>query len=196
MEESELLKSQGFQVFKTLGEGSNGKVFLVHHPEFGIVAAKVIQNENFEAREWDTAGIFVNDPPNIRPFIIQNIAAKGFDKMTVIILEYANIGSLKTLIDTNVDISIPVVRLIMNQLLEGLRYIHSKGLIHRDIKGGNILMHNPPGSGRVILKIADFGEAKLKTEINKTLLMTKAGTPPYMAPELIMVGDQGRVNTD
>ncbi|KAA6367563.1 MAG: putative serine/threonine-protein kinase unc-51, partial [Streblomastix strix] len=188
MEESELLKSQG--------EGAYGKVFLVHHPYFGIVTAKVIQNENFEAREWESAGVLSQDATQMSPFIIRNIAAQTFDKMTVIILEYANIGNLFKLIKMNVDIPLPTVRVIMIQILEGLRFIHEKGLIHRDIKGGNILLHNPQGQGKVILKIADFGEAKLKEGNEHTLLLTKAGTPVYMAPELVLYGDNGKVNAD
>ncbi|KAA6386164.1 MAG: hypothetical protein EZS28_018310 [Streblomastix strix] len=181
MEESKLLESQGFQVFRTIGEGSFGKAFLVHHPDFGIIAAKVMKNENFEAREWDAAGVFVDDPPNIRPFIIQNIAAKYFDKMTVILIEWANIGNLKTVIDTNVDIPIPIVRAIMNQLY---------------FKPANILLHTPTGSGKVICKIADFGEAKLIDRNIQTLLMTKAGTPAYMPPEFILGGNYVQVNAN
>ncbi|KAA6377716.1 MAG: putative CAMK/CAMKL/MARK protein kinase [Streblomastix strix] len=196
MEESELLRSEGFQVFKKIGKGALVKVYLVQHPDVGVIAAKVIQNENFEENEWTAAGVFVGDPPNTRSFIVKYIAAKKFDEMTVILMEWANIGSLIELIKTNIDIPIPVVRMIMKQILEGLRYIHSKGIIHRDIKGGNILMHCPPGSGRVVLKIADFGEAKLKAGIDQSQEITIVGTPQYMAPELFLFGNEVRVNAD
>ncbi|KAA6341676.1 MAG: hypothetical protein EZS28_052441 [Streblomastix strix] len=44
----QLLESQGFTVFKTIGHGSFGNVFKVHHPELGEVAAKVMNSENFD----------------------------------------------------------------------------------------------------------------------------------------------------
>ncbi|KAA6393453.1 MAG: hypothetical protein EZS28_011018 [Streblomastix strix] len=147
MEESQLLESQGFQVLKTLGKGSFGQVFQVYHPEMGLIAAKVMENENFDVNEWNVAGILNEDHLQPCPFIT----------------------------------------------LEGLRYIHSKGIVHRDIKPANILMHNPLGSGRVICKIADFGEVKIKqnTDISTTL-MTYRGTQVYMPPE-IMLGDQNEM---
>ncbi|KAA6396938.1 MAG: hypothetical protein EZS28_007534 [Streblomastix strix] len=59
---------------------------------------------------------------------------------------------------------------------------HSAGLIHRDIKCDNILLHSPPGSGRVYAKISDFGFAKKADSTNKQTYL--AGTIPFMAPEL------------
>ncbi|KAA6388880.1 MAG: putative Aurora kinase [Streblomastix strix] len=179
MEESELLRSEGFQVFKTVGRGSFGQVFLVQHADVGVVAAKVIQNENFEENEWNISALLNTDPVQTCPFIVRNILAKKFDKFTVIILEYANQGTLQELINANIDFPLHIIRVMMKQILQGLSYIHSKGIVHRDIKGGNILLHIPLASGRIILKLADFSEVKfLKTQ-------------PFMAPELIesQIGD-------
>ncbi|KAA6353307.1 MAG: hypothetical protein EZS28_051166, partial [Streblomastix strix] len=79
---------------------------------------------------------------------------------------------------------------------EGIRYIHSKNLIHRDIKGGNIMLHCQPGSGRVNLKITDFGIVKVNSEDEKTMQMTAIGTEPYMAPELILGNGEEQVRAD
>ncbi|KAA6364636.1 MAG: putative serine/threonine-protein kinase 10, partial [Streblomastix strix] len=180
----ELLQQQGFQVLKKLGGGSFGQVFLVHHPKFGILAAKVIMKQDFAAAEWDIAGILSKDLSKISPFIVRYIAAQRFEKMIILLMEYANCGTLQQLIKTQKDISIPVIRVIIRQMLESLKYIHSFGIIHRDIKGGNIMLHSPPGSERVILKLADFGEIKnAKFDPLQPMEMTFRGTPQYMAPE-------------
>ncbi|KAA6368636.1 MAG: putative calcium/calmodulin-dependent protein kinase [Streblomastix strix] len=180
MEESILLQSQGFQVKELMD---------IYHRELGVVAAKVMKNELFDVNEWDVAGILNNDPHNMCPFIVRNILAKKFDKMTVILMEFANLGNLKNIADTNVYIPIPLVRVIMKQILQGLIYIHSKGIVHRDIKGANILMHNPLNTGRIIMKIADFGVVKILTEAQRSALMSVAGTSAFMSPELLLGND-------
>ncbi|KAA6363253.1 MAG: hypothetical protein EZS28_041220 [Streblomastix strix] len=62
-----------------------------------------------------------------------------------------------------------------------MRAFHSSGLVHRDIKCDNILLHSPPGSGRVHAKISDFGFAKKVDLNNKQTYL--AGTIPFMSPE-------------
>ncbi|KAA6387645.1 MAG: putative Mitogen-activated protein kinase kinase kinase NPK1 [Streblomastix strix] len=186
----QLLESQGFQILEKIGHGTFGQVFLVHHPDLEeeFVAAKVIMNEDFIENEWSAFGVPSEDPSQINPFIVRNIRGKQFDKMTVILMEYCNMGTLFDLIQAQKDIPIPIIRVIMRQILQGLSYIHSKGIIHRDIKGGNILMHSPTGSGRVILKIADFGTVKKNENIlQQTIEMSQQGTPAYMAPDLFLV---------
>ncbi|KAA6376196.1 MAG: hypothetical protein EZS28_028278 [Streblomastix strix] len=64
--------------------------------------------------------------------------------------------------------------------------MHEKGLIHRDIKEENIFLHTPPGSGRVYIKIADFGLVKVQKRINESTLVSVAGTYPYLSPEFIL----------
>ncbi|KAA6400840.1 MAG: hypothetical protein EZS28_003636 [Streblomastix strix] len=195
----QLLESQGFQIFKKIGHGAFGQVFLVHHPDLEeeFVAAKVIMNEDFDMNEWNATGILSQDRSQISPFIVQNILAKYFDKMTVILMEYSNLGTLFDLIKTMKNIPIPIIRVIMRQILQGLSYIHSKGIIHRDIKGNNILMHSPTGSGRVILKIADFGLMKnAQNDLQQSLIMSQRGTDAYMAPDLYLANANNVTKAD
>ncbi|KAA6398525.1 MAG: putative Protein kinase domain containing protein [Streblomastix strix] len=182
MEELHLLQSQGFSVFKTLGQGAFGKVFLVYHVETGLIAAKVMRKQVFDQKEWAAAAYFEKEPV---PFVVQFKLAKQFDDLVVILLEFANMKSLDPIVKKNIDLTAGTLRAVAKQLFEGLRLIHSKGLVHRDIKCENILLHCPFGSNRVIVKIADFGLVKFQEMLNNTILMSAKGTPLNMAPELV-----------
>ncbi|KAA6393251.1 MAG: putative serine/threonine protein kinase [Streblomastix strix] len=74
------------------------------------------------------------------------------------------------------------LRALMKQILEGMRAFHKEDLVHRDIKCDNILLHSPPGSGRVYAKISDFGFAKYEDLTHEQTYT--AGTITYMAPEI------------
>uniref|UniRef100_A0A671K418 non-specific serine/threonine protein kinase n=1 Tax=Sinocyclocheilus anshuiensis TaxID=1608454 RepID=A0A671K418_9TELE len=71
---------------------------------------------------------------------------------------------------------------ITHGALQGLAYLHSHNMIHRDIKAGNILLTEP---GRV--KLADFGSASIASPANSFV-----GTPYWMAPEVILAMDEGQ----
>ncbi len=69
------------------------------------------------------------------------------------------------------------------QLLDGLQAAHEKGIIHRDVKPGNIMVSRRGGSDRV--KLIDFGLVKLRKALALTDPSVLLGTPSYMAPETI-----------
>eukprot|EP01017_Pseudomicrothorax_dubius_P033409 TRINITY_DN4474_c0_g1_i7.p1 TRINITY_DN4474_c0_g1~~TRINITY_DN4474_c0_g1_i7.p1 ORF type:complete len:162 (-),score=12.66 TRINITY_DN4474_c0_g1_i7:21-506(-) len=72
----------------------------------------------------------------------------------------------------------------MSEILEGLKYLHSCGVIHCDIKLENLLRHKPEGDTLGTMKIADFGLAHIKDPVTGLAKMeVRCGSLTYMAPE-------------
>ncbi|KAA6402326.1 MAG: putative myosin light chain kinase [Streblomastix strix] len=155
-------------------------IFLVNSTQTGLIAAKVMQKNVFDQNEWGAARILSQGEPI--PFVVQFNAAKMFEQQVVILMDLDNIIKRKSVLSGG------TIRAIAKQLLQGINMIHQKGLVHRDIKGENIMLHNPIGSDRVIVKIADFGLVKFQDRLQQTMLMSAKGTPLNMAPELV-IGD-------
>ena len=73
-----------------------------------------------------------------------------------------------------------LVAIYIKQVLTGLQYLHSKNVVHRDIKGANILTTKDG-----VVKLADFGVAKQFSETTKS--SSVVGTPYWMAPEIVNI---------
>ncbi|KAA6365525.1 MAG: hypothetical protein EZS28_038948 [Streblomastix strix] len=177
MEDLKLLNENNIEAIKTLGQGAYGRVYLSFHKELVLIAAKVLRLEKFDEREWDAAGV-LQQPEFLCPFILKYLLAKKFQSDVVILMEYANSKSLETIVkDKMHNLSSGSYRALAKQILEGMRVAHSSGLIHRDIKAENIMLHSANGSTKI--KIADFGLAKIAKQAQ--LLVTACGTPLNMA---------------
>jgi serine/threonine-protein kinase len=75
---------------------------------------------------------------------------------------------------------------IVGQLCKALKTVHAAGVVHRDVKPANVFLHRREHDGAVIVKLLDFGVAKLRVDSDLTVPTragTLLGTPHYMSPE-------------
>ncbi|XP_024986645.1 serine/threonine-protein kinase RUNKEL [Cynara cardunculus var. scolymus] len=104
-----------------------------------------------------------------------------------LVLEYCVGGDLRTLLEQDSKLPEDSVHDLARDLVRGLRFLHSKGIIYCDLKPSNILLDE---NGRT--KLCDFGLSRKLSDISKTpsslLPQAKRGTPCYMAPELFQDG--------
>jgi cyclin-dependent kinase 12/13 len=99
-----------------------------------------------------------------------------------LVFEYME-HDLAGLADRHMSFSAPQIKCIMHQILSGVNYMHSNHIIHRDIKGANILINN-----RGEIKIADFGLARTHNpnpNVNK-VYTNRVVTLWYRSPELLL----------
>lgn len=170
--------STQYQLKQVIGKGSYGIVYKAENKTTGqIVAIKEINYDNDD--DLSEIMIEINLLKNLNHINI--VKYHGFiQKMSnlYIILEYAAKGSLKTLMANRPEkcLSESETKKYIHQTLNGLGYLHDKGVIHRDIKAANLLL-----DANNIVKLADFG---VSTKVNNSA-MTLAGSLNWMAPEII-----------
>lgn len=170
--------SAQYQLKQVIGKGSYGIVYKAENKTTGqIVAIKEINYDNDD--DLKEIMIEINLLKNLNHINI--VKYHGFiQKMSnlYIILEYAAKGSLKTLMANRPEkcLSEAETKIYIRQTLNGLVYLHDKGVIHRDIKAANLLL-----DANNIVKLADFG---VSTKVNNSA-MTLAGSLNWMAPEII-----------
>ncbi|KAI0718192.1 kinase-like protein [Cerioporus squamosus] len=170
-----------YQLGDSLGKGAFGQVYRALNWATGeTVAIKEIQLSNIPRSE---IGQIMSEIDLLKNLNHPNIVKyKGFEKTPdylYIILEFCENGSLHNICKKFGKFPETLVGVYIAQVLEGLVYLHDQGVIHRDIKGANILT-NKDGC----VKLADFGVAS-STAAGAVRDDAVVGSPYWMAPEVI-----------
>lgn len=112
------------------------------------------------------------------PNIVQGIATEKTGESLVLVMELMPMGSLQSVIhEMGGRVPEAVAKSYSRQLLQGLAFLHERGVIHRDIKPANCLL-----SAAGVVKLADFGLARQHTTLATAHV---CGTPAYLSPEAI-----------
>lgn len=165
---------------RIIGEGSCSKVYYgIHQTKNHEVAIKKIAFDQLEDKLKVRAIKEISILQSINhPNIIKLYDYKFDRNKLLLITEYCNCGNLYEWIKKENKQPQEILSVI-KQILEGIQYLHSNKIIHRDIKPQNILIQEP-----LIIKLCDFGFSQtFKEEIN--MFQTICGTPLYMSPEIL-----------
>ena len=169
-----------------LGKGGFGTVFRAFNTENGVtVAVKRVNKEDLDEEKLGSIESEVKLLKKLRhPNIVRYIeTVRGPDGSLNIVLEFIENGSLASILKKfGGKFNESLVAIYTTQVLKGLAYLHAQGVVHRDIKGANILA-TKDGT----IKLADFGVATEGGDFEGVV-----GTPYWMAPEIIeMTGNSG-----
>ncbi|KAK6073529.1 hypothetical protein SCUP515_06864 [Seiridium cupressi] len=170
-----------YRLGESLGKGAFGAVYKAIHWGTGeAVAVKQIKLSNLPKSELRMIEAEIDLLKNLHhDNIVKYIGfVKSVDCLNII-LEYCENGSLHSICKAYGKFPENLVGVYMTQVLQGLQYLHDQGVIHRDIKGANILTTK---DGKV--KLADFG-VSTSTLSGPDKENQVVGTPYWMAPEII-----------
>ncbi|KAL7925196.1 kinase-like domain-containing protein [Trichoderma austrokoningii] len=174
-----------YRSFTKIGQGASGGVYTGHERGTNrLVAIKQMNLEQQPKKDLIINEILVmkdSSHPNIVNFIDSYLC----DGELWVVMEYMEGGSLTDVVTFNIMTEGQIAS-VCRETLRGLQHLHSKGVIHRDIKSDNILLSSDGN-----IKLTDFGFcATINEAQNKRTTMV--GTPYWMAPEVVTRKEYGR----
>jgi serine/threonine protein kinase len=186
-----------FKLSKRIGSGGMGAVYEGVHPIIGSRVAVKLLGGSF-ALDRDLVERFFAEARTLNQVAHENIVkvidlgahSEGFYYCVMELLEGETFSLL--ILRGRTEIARAVGLLI--QACDALEAAHEKGIVHRDLKPANIMLVRSPATGGELVKLVDFGIAKLQSaaqvQTHQTVAGTVIGTPAYMSPEQA----SGRIN--
>nr|GLL38343.1 mitogen-activated protein kinase kinase kinase ANP1-like [Ipomoea trifida] len=171
-----------------IGRGSSATVFLAADASSGeLFAVKSAEFSDSGLLQKEKSILSQLDSPHVVKCLGFDITCEENKVMYNVLLEYVSGGTLCDVVKKlGSCVSEPMIRFCAREILLGIEYLHSKGIVHCDLKGRNVLISGDGG----VVKIADLGCAKLVGN-GGAEGSGFSGTPAFMAPEVARGEEQG-----
>ncbi|CAO2837153.1 unnamed protein product [Amaranthus hypochondriacus] len=178
-------RADTFEKIDKIGQGTYSNVYKARDSLSGkIVALKKVRFDNLEPEsvKFMAREILILrrlDHPNVVK--LEGLVTSRMSCSLYLVFEYMEHDLAGLAANTEIKFTEPQVKCYMHQLISGLEHCHNRGVLHRDIKGSNLLLDNGG-----ILKIADFGLATFFDPNKKHPMTSRVVTLWYRAPELLL----------
>ena len=196
-----LAEHPDYQVIRELGRGGMGVVYLAHNRLMGRDEVLKVMSRHIMERPAVLAR-FLGEIRAVARLHHHNIvtayAAIRLGETIVLAMEYVEGLDLARLVKAKGPLPVPNACSFVSQAAQGLQHAFEQGLVHRDIKPGNLMLSR--AGDRATVKILDFGLAKATREAPVDGGLTNPGqalgTPDFMAPEQIRDATKADIRAD
>ncbi|XP_052197950.1 probable serine/threonine-protein kinase At1g54610 [Diospyros lotus] len=177
--------ADSYQKLAKIGQGTYSNVYKARDRDTGkIVALKKVR---FDTSEPESVKFMAReiiilrqlDHPNI--IKLEGLATSRMQYSLYLVFDYMQLDLARIISRPEGKLTEPQVKCYMQHLLSGLQHCHKRGILHRDIKGSNLLIDK-----NGMLKIADFGLSNFFHPREKRPLTSRVVTLWYRAPELLL----------
>ena len=181
-------KILNYRIESLIGKGGMGSVYLAANMDFDQKVAIKVLHANMTESEFarqkfikEAQTLLKLDHPNIVKFLNFHKNEDGI----FLIMEYVDGITLDDFINTKNGLIVEAKAYgLFNQILDAFAYAHKQGIVHRDIKPANIILTHD-NEGNFVIKVLDFGIARIISESNEEERGMIIGTPLYMSPEQV-----------
>uniref|UniRef100_A0ACD6AF18 Uncharacterized protein n=1 Tax=Avena sativa TaxID=4498 RepID=A0ACD6AF18_AVESA len=177
--------ADAFDKIEKVGQGTYSNVYMARERGGGRVVA--LKKVRFDTAEPESVRFMARemrilrrlDHPNI--IRLDGIATSRMHRSIYLVFEFMYSDLSRLISRADVPLTLPQIKCYMQQLLAGLQHCHERGILHRDIKGSNLLIDR-----RGVLKMGDLGLANYYGPGRRRPLTSRVVTLWYRAPELLL----------